>query len=97
MGEETFVALASWGPILLMLLIFYFLLYRPQKIARQERDNMLANLATGSRIVTIGGIYGTITELTEEVLKVKIAEKVIIEITRGAVGTVVTEKIIEED
>ena len=93
MGEETFVALASWGPILLMLLIFYFLLYRPQKIARQERDNMLVNLATGSRIVTIGGIYGTITAIKDEIIKLKIAENVEIEISRSSVGTDVTKKV----
>ena len=93
MGEETFVALASWGPILLMLLIFYFLLYRPQKIARQERDNMLVNLATGSRIVTIGGIYGTITEIKDDIIKLKIAENVEIEISRSSVGTDVTKKV----
>ena len=93
MGEETFVALASWGPILLMLLIFYFLLYRPQKIARQERDNMLANLATGSRIVTIGGIYGTITAIKDDIIKLKIAENVEIEISRSSVGTDVTKKV----
>ena len=93
MGEETFVALASWGPILLMLLIFYFLLYRPQKIARQERDNMLVNLATGSRIVTIGGIYGTITAIKDDIIKLKIAENVEIEISRSSVGTDVTKKV----
>ena len=97
MENEFVAAIASWAPIIFMVVIFYFLLYRPQQKAKKARDEMLSSLKVGTKIITAGGIYGTITELTEEVLKVKIAEKVIIEITRGAVGTVVTEKIIEED
>ena len=95
--ENDFVAaLASWSPILFMVLIFYFLLYRPQQKARKERDTMLNSLKVGTKIITAGGIYGTITELNEEVLKVQIADKVNIQITRGAVGTVVNEKQIDE-
>ncbi len=96
--ENDFVAaLASWSPILFMVLIFYFLLYRPQQKARKERDTMLNSLKVGTKIITAGGIYGTITELSDEVLKVQIADKVNIQITRGAVGTVVNEKQIDDE
>ena len=89
MNEEAMAAMLSWFPILFMLVIFYFMLYKPQKKAREERDKMLKSLQIGARIVTIGGIYGTITEIYTETIKIKIAENVVIEVNRGAVSMIV--------
>lgn len=89
MNEEAMAAMVSWLPILFMLFIFYFLLYKPQKKAREERDKMLKSLQVGTRVITIGGIYGTIDEIYSETIKLKIAENVVIEIGRGAVSTIV--------
>ena len=89
MNEEAMAAVFSWFPILFMLIIFYFMLYKPQKKAREEREKMLRSLQVGNRIITIGGIYGTIDEIYTETLKLKIAENVVIEIGRGAVSTIV--------
>ena len=98
MDMETTSALAAWGPIAVMVLIFYFLLYRPQKRAQHEREDMLKSLQKNTRIITIGGIYGTISELDEKVVKLKIADNVTIEISRSAIGSVVTgNKINDED
>ena len=88
MDNESMAAIANFAPIALMLLIFYFLLYRPQKKAREARDAMLSALKVGNRIVTIGGIYGTITSLTDEIVTLKIAERVEIEIARGSISGV---------
>ena len=88
MANETAATLANFMPIALMLLIFYFLLYRPQKKAQREREEMLSSLKVGSRVITIGGIYGTIVSLTDEIVILKIAEKVEIEIARGSVNGV---------
>lgn len=87
MENEAMAGMLSWAPILFMLLIFYFLLYRPQKKARQERDEMLGSLKIGVEIVTIGGIYGTISELNEEFLKIRVADNVEIKISKNAVGS----------
>ncbi len=95
MENEAMAGMLSWAPILFMLFIFYFLLYRPQKRARQERDEMLSALKEGVEIVTIGGIYGTITELNEEFLKVKIADSVEIKISKNAVGTLAAKENVE--
>ena len=86
MGNETVAAFANFAPIILMLLIFYFLLYRPQKKAREERDAMLSSLKVGNRVITIGGIYGTIVSLTDEVVRLKIADNVEIEMARGSIN-----------
>ena len=86
MENEAMASMISWLPIIFMLVIFYFLLYRPQKQARQEREKMLAALQVGVEVVTIGGIYGKITALDEESLQLKIAEGVEIKISRQAVN-----------
>ncbi|MBR4905023.1 MAG: preprotein translocase subunit YajC [Selenomonadaceae bacterium] len=88
MENETAATLANFAPIILMLLIFYFLLYRPQKKAQKEREEMLNSLKVGSRVITIGGIYGTIVSLTDEIVILKIADKVEIEIARGSINGV---------
>ena len=93
MDSEMTATLASWGPIAAMLVIFYFLLYRPQKKAQREREEMLNSLKKGSKVVTIGGIYGTIVELKEEVIKLKIADNVEIEMSRSSVNSIVKDNI----
>lgn len=89
MENELVASMVSWLPIVFMLVIFYFLLYRPQKQARQEREKMLAALQVGVEVVTIGGIYGKITALDDESLQLKIAEGVEIKISRQAVNMLV--------
>jgi len=89
MNEDAMAAMLSWFPILFMLVIFYFMLYKPQKKMRGERNKVLQSLQIGARIVTIGGIYGTITEIYTETLKIKIAENVIIEVNRAAISMIV--------
>lgn len=91
MNEETMAAMVSWMPILFMVVIFYFLLYKPQKRARQERESMLNRLRIGSRVVTIGGIYGTIDDLDGEIVKLEIAEHVIIDVSRNAINSIVKD------
>ena len=53
-------------PLLLMVVVFYFLLIRPQKKKDKAIKNMLAALKPGDRICTIGGIYGTISRLKDD-------------------------------
>ena len=91
MDMDTSALLATWGPIVVMVVIFYFLLYRPNKRAQQEREAMLNSLKKGTRIVTVGGIYGTISDLDEKIVKLKIADRVEIELSRGSIGSIVTE------
>ena len=90
--DEMTATIANFLPIILMLLIFYFLLYRPQKKAQREREEMLSNLKVGIRVITIGGIYGKIVSLTDEIVTLKIAEKVEVEIARSAINGVAENK-----
>ena len=93
MENEMTATLANFMPIIIMLLIFYFLLYRPQKKAQKERQEMLDALKVGVRVITIGGIYGTIVSISDDIIKLKIAENVEIEIARGSVNGVAPSKV----
>lgn len=78
----------QWAPFVIMIVIFYFLFYRPQKKEQQKRADMLGSLKKGDRIVTIGGIHGTITGFSDETVTIKVAEKVELDFNRAAVASV---------
>jgi preprotein translocase subunit YajC len=79
----------AW-PFILMAAIFYLLIYRPQKRDQKKRMELLESLKVGNRIVTIGGIYGEITKVMDDRVRIKIAEGVEIRIRKSAVGSVLT-------
>ena len=85
-GGDTMALLISIWPFFLMGGIFYFMLWRPQKQEQQRRADLLNGLKEGDNIITIGGIYGTITAISEKRVKVKVAENVEIEMARNAVS-----------
>ena len=95
MGDIQQILQTSW-PILLMLVIFYFLLWRPQKKQQKERANLLGSLKKGQKIVTIGGLYGEIVELDDEKVKVQVSEKVGLTFARTAIANVLSKKNKEE-
>lgn len=61
-------------PMILIFVVFYFMLIRPQRKKDKEAKQMLDNLKVGDRICTIGGIYGTITRIKDDVLTVEVGE-----------------------
>ncbi|MDU1169460.1 preprotein translocase subunit YajC [Veillonella parvula] len=95
MGDIQQILQTSW-PILLMVVIFYFLLWRPQKKQQKERASLLGSLKKGQKIVTIGGVYGEIVELDDEKVKVQVSEKVELTFARTAVANVLSKKNKEE-
>ena len=78
--------LNSLWPFFLMGGIFYFMLWKPQKKEQQKRQDLLNSLKEGDEIITIGGIYGKITAISEKHVKVEVAEGVVIEMARNAVS-----------
>ena len=76
------------GPFVLMIGAMYFLMIAPQNKKRKELAKMINALATGDEILTVGGIYGVITNVKPDRLVVKIAEGTKIEITRASVQSV---------
>ena len=75
--------------ILSFVLIFYFLLLRPQQKRQKQVQQMLKALKTGDRVLTSGGIYGQILGLKEDVVVLRIADEVKVEVARSAVTQIV--------
>lgn len=75
-------------PFLLIIVVMYFLMIRPQAKKQKEKQKMLQDLQPGDEILTIGGVYGRIESVREKdgILVVKIAKDVKIHITRSAVA-----------
>jgi preprotein translocase subunit YajC len=85
---------SPWFPAVLGLLVFYFILIRPQKNKDKARNNMLANLKRGDRVQTIGGILGTVVEARpdEVVLKVDEGNNTKLKFARSAIHRVLEEE-----
>lgn len=69
-------ALASFLPIILIFVIFYFLLIRPQQKRTKEHKNMLEAIKKGDKVITQGGVYGLVELVTDNTVVLKIAENV---------------------
>ena len=72
-----------------MFAIFYFLMIRPQQRQKQQREQMLRQIKRGDRVVTTGGIFGTVTNLSDATVTLRVADQVKIEFERSAIGRVV--------
>ena len=85
--------LGALFPIIIMFVIFYFLLIRPQQKRSQGVKVMQETLRKGDRIVFCGGMYGTVVKVKGAMLTVEVADKVRVDIQRGAVGGIVKGEI----
>lgn len=75
-------------PLLIMVVVFYFLLIRPQTKRAKEHRAMVAALETGSEVVTNGGILGKVTDLGEQFVTVEIADGVQVKVQRQTISQV---------
>lgn len=78
--------LVMWG---LIIGIFYFLMIRPQQKKQRELAQMLENLKQGDKVLTSGGIYGSIIGVKGNVAVLKVADQVKIEVAKAAITAVV--------
>jgi len=79
-------------PMLLVFGVFYLLLIRPQQKKQRQLQAQIADLKAGDKIVTTGGIIGTITTVKDTSFLVRSADKTILEIARSAVAGVDSEE-----
>lgn len=86
-GQEP-SPIGMMGPIVIMIAIFYFLLIRPQQRREKERRALLAAVKSGDKVLFGGGLIGVVTNASENTLTIKIADKVKVDVIRGAVTQV---------
>jgi preprotein translocase subunit YajC len=84
--------LLQLAPFAMILVVFYFLLVRPQQRKARETQQMLDNLKVNEEIITSGGLYGRIVRLADKVVVIEIAPKVQVRIERSSVSQVVRGK-----
>jgi preprotein translocase subunit YajC len=73
-------------PIALVFAIFYFIILLPTKRKQKKLDEFLAALKVGDRVVTTGGIYGSVTKVNDQSVQLQIANNVRIEVARASIG-----------
>jgi len=81
--------LSSILPFLLIILIFYFLILRPQQKRQKERAKLLESIKKGDKIITAGGMHGVVEGLDDKSIHVKIAENVKVKMERSSVTTII--------
>ncbi|MCK4539457.1 MAG: preprotein translocase subunit YajC [Candidatus Krumholzibacteria bacterium] len=79
-------------PIILIFVVFYFILIRPQQKKQKAHQALLSQLKKGDKVVTNGGLYGTVSDAKDHVVVLKIAENVKVEVVKSAVATVIEKK-----
>ena len=84
-------ALVQFAPIVAIGLVFYFLVIAPANKQRKKTQEMISSLKKGDRVITTGGIYGTVQGVEADAVYLKIAENVKIKVTRSAVSGIVSE------
>lgn len=82
-------------PFAVLILIFYFLLIRPQSRQRRKTQEMLANLKTGDRVITNGGVLGTIVGFGNNIVQLQISNQVKIEVVRTAIASLQRDEAVE--
>ncbi len=91
MGSQAGAGLGSsqWMsllPLVLLFVVFYFLLIRPQQKRAKQQKAYLESLKKGDRVLTSGGLYGTITGITDNEVTLEIAEKVRVKVAKNAIA-----------
>ena len=89
-------ALTSFLPLIVIFVIFYFLLIRPQSKKAKEHKQMVEALAKGDEIVTNGGVLGKIVKVGDNFIEVEVAEGMNLKVQRQAVSTLVPKGTIKE-
>lgn len=77
---------ASLLPLILIIVVFYFLLIRPQQKRAKEHRQMLENLKRGDKVITVGGIYGVVEAVNPNTVVLKIAENVKVKFSKQSIA-----------
>ena len=89
-SDSTIAFLINILPIAAIFLVFYFLVIGPANKQKRKTQEMLSSLKKGDRVVTTGGIYGTVQGVEAEVVYLKIAENVKVKVARSAITSIVS-------
>lgn len=78
--------------MLVMFAIIYFLMIRPEQKKQKDKRNMLQNLKKGDKVLTIGGIYGTVGNVKDDSIMLRIGDNTTVKLSKSAISTVITQE-----
>jgi preprotein translocase subunit YajC len=84
--------LLTFGPLILILVVMYFLFMRPQQKQRKQHQAMVQSLHRGDEVVTIGGIHGRVEAVKDTTVVLKVAENVKFELNKASIAQVTKRK-----
>jgi preprotein translocase subunit YajC len=88
-GAEGGNPIAAFAPLIIMFAIFYFLLIRPQQKKAKQHREVLGNLKRGDFIMTNGGLYGRITNVSDDILSVDLGNNIEVKVGRNFIAGLV--------
>lgn len=81
-------SLLSLAPLVIIFVVFYFLLIRPQSKRQKEHKALISNLSKGDEVTTAGGMLGKVTEVKDDFVKIQVADNVVVTIQKHTVGAI---------
>lgn len=81
--------LSTIVPFLLIILVFYFLILRPQQKRQKERQRLLESVKKGDKIITTGGIHGTVEGVEDKSVLIKIDDNVKVKLEKSGIGVII--------
>ncbi|MEX1029647.1 MAG: preprotein translocase subunit YajC [Paenibacillaceae bacterium] len=89
-GNSIWITLA---PFIIMFAVFYFLLIRPQQRKSKVRNSMLTSLKKGDKVTTIGGLHGTILEISDDIVVLRVNDVTKLTFDRASINNVTTSAV----
>lgn len=91
-GGEAASPLVTFLPLILIFIVFYFFIIRPQKKKEDQRRKMISEVKKGDKIVTIGGVHGTITQVDDTSVLAQVDTNTKLRIDKNAIANVGTKE-----
>jgi preprotein translocase subunit YajC len=88
-GDGMTGLVSSLLPFVLIILVFYFLILRPQQKKQKARQRLLESVKKGDKVITSGGIHGTVEGVEDKTVLVKIADNTKVKMDRSAITTII--------
>lgn len=84
--------LVGFLPVVLIIVIFYLLIYRPMKTRQKGHEQLIGSLKNGDKVITSGGIYGVVAGVSDHTLTIKIADQVKITVSKSSIASLQASK-----
>ena len=87
--------LVTLFPFIMIFVVFWFLLIRPQQKKQREHQQMVSSLKKGDKVITNGGVYGSVVGVSDRVVVLRVADNVKLEIAKGSIASLQPTKVEE--